>query len=132
MLLDFGLVVLIWMVQLIVYPGFKYYSKAELIKWHNTYSWRITLIVLPLMGGQLLLALYQVFTKPTLASIIYLSVVVLVWLLTFLYFVPAHKKISSGQHTPATLQALVSWNWWRTLLWSLLFIWSWLFYDSLA
>ena len=27
---DFGLVVLIWLVQLIIYPSFRYYNTAEL------------------------------------------------------------------------------------------------------
>ena len=52
-LADFGLLVLIWMVQLVVYPGFKYYQRERLLEWHARYTSRISYIVGPLMLGQL-------------------------------------------------------------------------------
>ena len=33
-IIDFGAVVLIWMVQLVVYPSFTYFQKKELMDWH--------------------------------------------------------------------------------------------------
>ncbi|MFT7429007.1 MAG: hypothetical protein ACI9IZ_001504, partial [Nonlabens sp.] len=36
LLVDFGLVVLIWIVQLIIYPSFLYYGSKTLNKWHKT------------------------------------------------------------------------------------------------
>ena len=50
--IDFGLVVLIWLVQLIIYPSFRYMSAEQLAIWHPNYSNLITLFVGPLMLAQ--------------------------------------------------------------------------------
>lgn len=73
LLLDFGLCILIWVVQLIVYPSFAFYNNTQLLKWHKTYTKAIALIVIPLMLGQLGIAIYQVFLAQnsyTLVSIV--------------------------------------------------------------
>ena len=49
LLVDAGFIVLIWAVQLVIYPSFKFYSNANLLKWHRLYTKRVTVIVLPLM-----------------------------------------------------------------------------------
>ena len=53
LLVDFGLLVLIWIIQLIIYPSFLFYRAKELITWHKMYTKAIALIVIPLMLGQL-------------------------------------------------------------------------------
>lgn len=53
LLLDFGLVVLIWIVQLVIYPSLCYYQDKDLAKWHKIYTQRIGVIVGPLMIAQL-------------------------------------------------------------------------------
>jgi len=73
LLLDFGLCILIWMVQLIVYPSFLFFSDNNLFTWHKTYTKAIALIVMPLMLGQLSIVIYQVFliqNAYTLTSIV--------------------------------------------------------------
>ncbi len=44
LLFDFGLVVLIWIVQLVIYPGLCYYSETDLLKWHKLYTSRIAYV----------------------------------------------------------------------------------------
>ena len=124
LLFDFGLLVLIWMVQLIVYPSFRYYISENLIVWHQTYTGRIALVVVPLMFGQLGIALYQVYLRFETLSIIKLALVAFVWVFTFAYFAPSHGKISNGETSQERLSRLVSWNWWRTLAWTLVTILS--------
>lgn len=121
LLFDFGLVVLIWMVQLIVYPSFIYYSKADLIPWHNIYTGKITLIVLPLMLGQLIVAGLQMSQNLNWYTGISLLIILILWGSTFLVFVPLHGDISSHTFDEQTLTQLVNRNWVRTILWSLLF-----------
>ena len=41
LLLDFGLMVLIWIVQLVIYPGLCYYKSEDLGNWHKIYTGRI-------------------------------------------------------------------------------------------
>ena len=60
LLFDFGLVILIWMVQLVVYPSFRYYKESDLMRWHERYTKAISIIVVPLMFGQLFLVILQI------------------------------------------------------------------------
>ncbi len=124
LLLDFGLVVLIWLVQLVIYPGFKFYASANLEKWHRSYTPRITIVVLPLMTCQLLLAAYQLWQEINVYTSISLSIIVILWLLTFLIFVPLHQAIDKDPKNPQWPRDLERKNWTRTFLWSALFFYS--------
>lgn len=124
LLIDFGLVVLIWMIQLMVYPSFRYCSKEELQKWHNIYTFRIACIVIPLMFGQVLIYSYQVFKFQSAYHIFGIAIVVLLWIITFWKFVPLHNAISNQKYSIETLIKLERKNWDRTGLWTVLFILS--------
>lgn len=118
---DFGLVVLIWLVQLIIYPGFRYYSPAELALWHPKYSNLITVVVGPLMVAQVGLVgwlLLNRFSGFTLTSAVLVG---LMWASTAFQAVPIHNAIAAGDATPETLANLVRVNWVRTVGWTLIF-----------
>lgn len=120
-MIDFGLVVLIWMVQLIIYPGFKFITLNQFRVWHKRYMFLITFVVAPLMFIQAGLVAYQVAFYPGTLSILSAIVVVLVWLLTFSYAVPVHNRLSMQYHE-SDIKMLVRVNWPRTVLWSLLWV----------
>lgn len=121
LVVDFGLVVLIWIVQLIIYPGLAKYSPQNLLIWHGEYTRRIGIIVMPLMLSQLALAVLQIVSRPSV--ILWLSglAVLIVWIITFLYFVPAHNRISGGE-SGQLVNDLTRVNWWRTILWTGIFL----------
>jgi hypothetical protein len=119
---DAGLLVLIWMVQLIVYPSFLYYERNNLIIWHQKYTGLITMIVAPLMFGQLGSSIYALIDDLHSIAIVKLVLIFLVWLSTFLYFAPTHGKISKDDFSERTLQELVKRNWFRTITWTLVFV----------
>jgi hypothetical protein len=121
-IIDFGLVVLIWIVQLIIYPSFLYYQKINLINWHKKYTKKIAIIVVPLMLLQLVFAIFQMFYQLNTSNVITLIIVLFLWGFTFTSFAPIHFKISSGKHTQKDLYLLIKRNWWRTFLWTALFI----------
>jgi hypothetical protein len=123
-LLDFGLVVLIWMVQLLIYPNFKYLTPTALLKWHSRYTFHMALIVIPLMFGQLIVYTIQIIQERSIFNVFGVIVVLTLWISTFLQFVPLHHQISNNSFSNKTLDLLVSRNWIRTVLWSILFIWS--------
>lgn len=123
-LIDFGLVILIWMVQLVVYPSFKYYSASDLLKWHRAYTAGITVIVLPLMLAQLLLHAWRLYCDMSLPNAWLMLLVISTWLLTFTVFVPLHDKITANQALPITLSKLAAYNWGRTVIWSVIFVWG--------
>jgi putative copper export protein len=121
-IIDFGLLILIWMVQLIIYPSFLYYPKEQLITWHKRYTPSIAVIVGPLMITQLGIAVYQLFNDQSLINTGYLILVVIVWVLTFLIFVPLHGKINDRSFDASVPKRLVLNNWYRTILWTLIFV----------
>ena len=124
LLLDFGLVVLIWIIQRIVYPSFLHYTAGNLVTWHRIYTSRFSAIVIPLMFGQLGVSIYQVFTNTSFYTVSSLVVIILIWISTFAIFVPIHAIISNENSTKSDLVSLVNKNWMRTILWTLLFIYS--------
>ncbi|SDS32605.1 hypothetical protein SAMN04487764_1963 [Gillisia sp. Hel1_33_143] len=124
LLLDFGLLVLIWIIQRIVYPSFAYYSPEKLVNWHTAYTKRFSTIVIPLMFGQLGIAFYQLITQSNFYTIISLLTIAVIWISTFGIFVPIHSKIAKNNGDQKMLTSLVKKNWIRTVLWSFLFIYS--------
>ena len=122
LLLDFGLVVLIWMIQRIVYPSFLDYNTENLVVWHRKYTNRLSPIVIPLMFGQLSVIIYQIAKSFNLYTVFSLVIILLIWIATFLQFVPIHSNISKGRMSERMLKELVNKNWIRTVLWTLLFL----------
>lgn len=125
-LFDFGLLVLIWLVQLVIYPSFQFYQKENLLKWHKKYTLGISVVVIPLMFGQLIAAVLQLIESPNTFTIGSLILISLVWAITFSQFVPMHGKIAAAKADEILLKQLVKRNWWRTLIWTIIFIWTFL------
>jgi len=119
-LIDFGLFILIWLVQLIVYPSFRLMSSTQLVAWHTKYTPRITAVVAPLMLAQLAISILFVSNEMEPASILYFALVVSMWLLTFSFFIPLHNKIQKGEASEKLLKNLITVNWARTVVWTLI------------
>jgi len=124
LLIDFGLVVLIWMVQLLIYPSFLFYEQKELVNWHKKYTSRLSFIVIPLMFTQLIIAVYNSVINLNIISIINILIVLVLWAITFIKFVPIHSNIVTGKFDIEILTTLVSNNWYRTALWTFLFLFN--------
>ncbi|MDN3643763.1 hypothetical protein QWY87_13685 [Lutimonas halocynthiae] len=124
LLFDFGLLVLVWIVQRIVYPGFLHYNSKNLINWHKVYTSRLTFIVMPLMLGQLGISIYQLIMEINLYTVLSIIIIIVIWVSTFTQFVPIHAQISKGKANQKMLDSLVKKNWIRTFLWTILFLYS--------
>ena len=118
---DFGLVVLIWLVQLIIYPSFQYMSADQLAVWHPKYSNLITLIVGPLMLAQVGLIGWELLNRFSWLTVASAVLVGLMWALTAFQAVPIHNAIAAGDASPETVSRLVSFNWVRTVGWTVIF-----------
>lgn len=118
-----ALVGLIWIVQLVHYPGFAYVDPAQWTAFHAYHTTSITIIVLPLMLTELALGgflwkwsgWHRQFGGLWLLTI-------LTWLSTFVLSVPLHNALASG-FAADTIAELVRTNWPRTLLWSVRLLW---------
>lgn len=119
---DLGLVVLIWLVQLIIYPSFQYMSTDQLAAWHPKYSNLITLVVGPLMLVQVGLIGWELLNRFSWLAVASAVLVGLMWASTAFQAVPIHNAIAAGDASPETLSRLVSVNWVRTVGWTVIFV----------
>lgn len=109
---------LIWMVQLVHYPGFIYVNPENFASFHRHHVGTISLITAPLMVLEAGIALWMVATAPTgLLEIIIAVIIALIWVSTFFIQVPLHSKLVGGKND-RVIQKLVQTNWIRTVLWS--------------
>jgi len=120
---DTATLVLIWMVQLVVYPSFKQYNFKDLKHWHRDYTKKISKIVIPIMFGQLLVTIYSVIQNGSVIFLLKLIAIIGIWILTFAVFVPLHKAVESAseEKTQSLCLKLVKKNWSRTIVWTLVF-----------
>ena len=122
LLVDFGMMVVIWLVQVILYPGFRYYAATDLLSWHQRYKVLITFFVLPLMFAQLAGHAWLIWTDVNVFRVLALFCIAIAWGVTFLVEVPYHGRIGAGEELEENINGLIRWNWPRTIAWSLVFV----------
>lgn len=109
---------LIWTIQLVHYPLFSEVAKERFRAFEEAHQRRITLIVAPLMLGEVgsaALLLLRGFGDPWfLTSLLPLGII---WLSTALLQVPLHSRLARG-FEPSAHQRLVRSNWLRTVSWT--------------
>ncbi len=118
LLIDFGMFLLIWLVQLIVYPSLREISDAVFREWHHAYCRRISFFVLPLMILQILESASSCFFVGGLLDWIRLGALFPAWLVTFVHSAPTHGKLSETGKDLRLIDDLIRVNWLRTILWS--------------
>jgi hypothetical protein len=117
---DSGLLVLIWLVQIIIYPSLQYCEEKHFITWHARYMRLISLIVSPLILLQIGVELVHILHADYRWMRIMMIIAVL--LSTFSFSVPCHRRLGHAGKDPLLLSRLVLTNWLRTALWSVLFV----------
>ena len=121
--LDTGLLVLIWLVQLVIYPGFRVVEAGTFRSWHAQYTHRMGWVVIPLMFGQLGCHAALAWGSPTCPAVLLaLAGVIVAWVLTFVKAVPLHRQLSRQGKDPTAIDRLVRVNTWRTVAWT--FTWA--------
>lgn len=112
---------LIWLVQLVHYPGFALVGPERFAAYEAFHTRSITPLVSLLMGAELLTAAAVLAAAPTLADRWWAglgaALVAVVWLHTALVAVPLHGQLAGGFDAELA-QRLVRTNWVRTLAWT--------------
>lgn len=112
---------LIWTVQLVHYPLFGRVGVQAFADYHRGHSWRILLLVGPLMLAELLTAAWLVRDRPPFLApwlpAAGLGLVLVIWISTAFIQAPQHRVLSRGFET-WTHRALVRGNWLRTWAWT--------------
>ena len=67
---------------------------------------------------------WQLFNEFSLIGVSTFVLIVLIWVNTFFFAVPLHNEISAQQNVMEAAQGLVRINWYRTVLWSVVFLLS--------
>jgi sulfite exporter TauE/SafE len=114
----FAMCGIIWMVQLVHYPSFKFVESSRYREFQYFHMGRISVVVGPLMLVELItlgLVLFEDFKNIYLISSG--LCLVLIWLNTALWNVPLHNKLLVDKNDEL-IDRLVLSNWPRTILWS--------------
>ncbi|GAC1587639.1 MAG: hypothetical protein NVS3B25_03740 [Hymenobacter sp.] len=112
---------LIWTVQVVHYPSFGLVPKAAWAVFHAAHTRRMSYVVLVPMVVELALAAGLAWAGrgglPDGAGWWSLSLVALVWAVTFFVSVPFHNRLAEGYDYIA-IDGLIRTNWLRTLAWT--------------
>lgn len=112
----------IWIIQTVQYPFFKFFDGKDFTKYHNDYTFWITPVVAPAMIIELVGAIFILFYPPGEIDykLLYfgLFLTIIVWLSTFFIQVPLHEKLAAGFDANA-YNSLVNTNWIRTIAWTI-------------
>lgn len=119
LLITSGLVVLIWIIQILHYPSFAFYEEKCFVHAMGSHQRGISFIVIPLMFAEVFFVGLDMYAdEGKLFSLLNLILVGAVWVSTFFLQVPLHNKLLLGKNLDV-IQKLVRTNWMRTGLWSL-------------
>ncbi|MFT6001021.1 MAG: hypothetical protein ACI81P_003487 [Neolewinella sp.] len=122
LMMDTAALVLIWLVQLVIYPAFLHFRSPYFKAWHLTYTRRVTYVVFPVMFGQLALYAWLLLTDHYWDVVLNSLLVLGAWAITFFWAVPLHASLDLEEnHFPSSAR-LVAVNWWRTGLWTLIWV----------
>ncbi|MEM6877395.1 MAG: hypothetical protein AAF544_02465 [Bacteroidota bacterium] len=119
---DSAALVLIWLVQLVIYPSFLYMAKQDFLDWHPVYTRKVTWVVMPIMLGQLVIYGLLLVNFPSPDLWMNTALVGLAWLITFVYAVPLHMTIEQANQPKRKAAKLVTINWYRTAIWTAIFL----------
>jgi len=116
---SWGLFILIWLVQIIIYPGLDRIPSNNFVNYHAWYVARITVVVLPLMICEIMIAIAWFFLQDNLFyPIVAGGLIILVWCSTFTFQVPIHNCLRAGKDKSKIRQLVIT-NWIRTAAWSI-------------
>ena len=114
---------LIWLVQLVHYPGFAKVGKDAYQLYQEFHMRTISFIVAPSMFLELLLSIGLLFHLKTIGSsslyLVSVALLLIIWINTAFWAIPVHNKLLNDGLDVDLVGKLVSINWWRTISWSL-------------
>jgi hypothetical protein len=122
--MSFGLVVLIWLVQLVIYPAFADIAPERFVRWQARYTRTISWVVVPLMLAHVGLIAWRLVVAPGVSVGLAAAMVTVAWVATFALAVPAHDRLQAGGPENGVIGQLVATNRIRTVAWTLAFLFT--------
>ena len=114
------MVAIIWIVQILHYPTFLFIDKERYTEFQQFHMNKISYIIVPLMLVELITGLSILFTVENIQFSFYvsLSLLILIWLITGLFFTKFHSELSK-KFNYNTILRLIRLNWIRTVFWTI-------------
>lgn len=118
----FWMLTIIWFVQIVHYPLFRYVGEEDFSDYHDLHEWWTSWLVGPPMFIEVSGSFYLYLNPPFLESSVlwfvgFLLVLVPLTSTAFIQ-VPQHSALREG-YDKKMIQNLVRWNWIRTVAWSM-------------
>jgi hypothetical protein len=107
----------IWLVQVLVYPNFRMIDALSFQNFHRFHTNRITWIVAPAMGIELMTGVWLSVTQTSAVYFWNFISIFIIWVLTGFVSVPLHRQLEKNPH--AEKNKLIWSNWPRTTVWTL-------------
>ena len=110
----------IWVIQIVHYPSFHFIEKELYTAFQKFHMNKISIIVIPIMLAELITGIMLFLDKSSKSPFLIISIIILVliWLITGVFFTKAHNELITG-YQELVVNQLVAMNWIRTLLWTL-------------
>ena len=114
------MVAIIWMVQILHYPSFLFVEKKQYTEFQQFHMKKISYIIVPIMLLELFSGFGILFyiEKAQLSLYASLTLLVLIWVITGLFFTKYHTELSK-KYNRNTILRLIRFNWIRTVLWTI-------------
>lgn len=114
------MVAIIWMVQILHYPSFLFVDKQQYTEFQHFHMKKISYIIVPIMLLELFSGFGILFyiEKAQLSLYASLTLLVLIWVITGLFFTKYHTELSK-KYNRNTILRLIRFNWIRTVLWTI-------------
>jgi hypothetical protein len=119
---DFGIVIVVWLAQVIIYPSLAHIERDAFVSWHRKYSIRIAFFVIPSLCGQAVIAGIMVYYDASFLTVLSSALIGTCWVSTFGLSVPCHVQLQHAGKDLVVIRKLVWTNLIRTLLWTLVFM----------
>ena len=110
----------ICVIQIVHYPSFHFIEKELYTVFQKFHMNKISIIVIPIMVAELITGIMLFLDKSSKSPFLIISfiILVLIWLITGVFFTKAHNELITG-YQELVVNQLVVMNWIRTLLWTL-------------
>lgn len=114
---------IIWLIQLVHYPMFEAISETHFQGWMDRHTKTIGPIVgLPMLievASGLALLYWPSPKLPEFWAFVNIGLIALIFIATAMFSIPAHRQLALTGKDSQVIQRLVSWNWIRTITWTL-------------
>lgn len=126
-----SLAAVMWMVQLVVYPAFRWIDATRFALWHRGYTAAVTWVVAPLILLQTGGVAVRLWLRrdPGLLWSLEAACTAVAWAVTVFVSVPLHDRLqghTAHEERLLCMERLVRTNWLRTLAWSVCAVCSWI------